>query len=351
MAISFGPKLGLLYNALINEQYYDSLRLFLQSLDALVQGSVINSSNVVPPVSPNPGDAYLLTTGTPSGAWTGQGGNIAVWDAQLTLTGTNNVVPGWIFLIPQAGWIIWNVALGGLYVFNGTSWTAVGGSGANFPTNTDITSMTGIPNTTIGTTGYNYNDGTNPPTDIGAVTTGGAGPNGFQWGTGNFATPTSAGTVIIGDGPWTGLAASGVGVGVASSVDSCVMTYAGIQTSGVIEGNLLQSNGNITAQGNVQIGAGTTGTYGAIIPRGPSNVGISISAIGVTTLVSAVVINSGTGSPTSGIGLLGFGPTYYTQTTVGAAGSASALPSAPKGYLQFVAPDSSICVLPYYAHV
>src|SRR5271170_117273 len=102
MSISFGPKLGLLYNALIDEQYYDSLRAFLQALDQLIQVSVINATTVVPPTSPSPGDSYLLSS-TPSGAWTGQIGKIATWNAQNTLTGTNTVVPAWDFYTPNAG--------------------------------------------------------------------------------------------------------------------------------------------------------------------------------------------------------------------------------------------------------
>jgi hypothetical protein len=349
MSISFGPKLGLLYNALIGESYFDSLRLFLQNIDALLQGSVINATQSAPPVSPNPGDAYLLTGGTPSGVWTGKAGQIAFWDAQLTTSGTNTVVPGWVFLVPQAGWIVWNVAVTSLIVFNGTSWSTIGG-GANFPTNTDITSMTGIPNTTINTSGYIYNDGTNPPTDIGAVTTGGAGPNGFQWGTGTFAAPTSAGTVIIGDGPWTGLDASGVGVGISSSGGSCVMTSGGIQSTGTLQGNTVGSLGLLQCNGHIELGPGTANSYGNILARGTNDCGISLTPVNLTTLQTGVLINAATGSPTSGIGLLGFSSDYYSQTTVGAAGSASALPAFPKGYLQFSAPDGSICVFPYYAH-
>jgi hypothetical protein len=347
MAISYGPKLGLLYNSLIDEAYYDSLRLFLQAIDALVQASVISSSVIVPPPSPNPGDAYLLITGTPSGAWAGHAGAIAVWDAQFTLTGTNTVVPTWTFLTPQPGWIVWNVALASLIVYNGTAWVTLTG-GANFPTNTNITSMVGIPNTTINSTGYIYNDSTNPVTALGDAVAGGTGPNGFQWGSGTFLSPTASGTVIIGTGPWTGLAASGTGIGIVNSTQSSALTANGLQTSGVVTANVLTSLGPVVA-GQLQLGAGTAGTYGAIVPRGSANVGIQISGGGVTTLPVAVLINSGTASPTSGVGMLGFDTNYPTQTTIGANGAASALTALPVGYLQ-ISIHGTEYVIPYYNH-
>jgi hypothetical protein len=322
MAITFGPKLGLLYNSLINEQYYDSLRLFLQSLDALVQGSVINSSNVVPPVSPNPGDAYLLTAGTPSGAWTGQGGNIAVWDAQLTLTGTNNVVPGWIFLIPQAGWIIWNVALGGLYVFNGTSWTAVGGTGANFPTNTDITSMTGIPNTTLNGTGYVFNNGT-PADEVTLAATG------IQWGS-SFNSGLFG--VEIANQTWTGIGYTGIGLGVQSGTGATVIGAGEIRTTDV---------NCVSVEVSTTLTAATVGTNHIVAdaPSGP------VSITGTGTTFNGVTIGSGS---TAHQQLFGFS-TYATQTTVGATGSASALPAQPTGYLP-VAINGTEFVIPYYAN-
>lgn len=348
MSVVTGPKLSLLYNANINEQYFDQLRIFLQSLDQLIMGSVINSSTIVPPSNPNPGDSYLLTGGAPSGAWTGQAGNIAVWDAQLTNSGTNTIVPGWIFLSPNAGWTLWNVAAASFTVFNGSSWVAVGGGGggANFPVNTDITSMTGIPNTTISTTGYAFNDGTSPPTTIGEVTTGGAGPNGFQWGTGTFSAPTSAGTVIIGDGPWTGLAASGAGVGVRSTGGGgTAMTGAGLQTTGTIQGNTVEALSTMISLGALSVGGS------GIVANAP-NTTLVIAGLGMSTVGRpAIQFNAATASPTNGVGLIGFAANYFTQTTVGAAGSASALPGAPKKYIQIVDTDGAVVVFPVWASV
>ncbi len=135
MSIAFGPHLGLLYNANIGETYYDQLRTFLQAIDTLVQMSVISSTVNTPPITPNPGDTYLLLGGSPSGAWVGQGGNIAVWNTQVTTTGTNTQVPAWVFYTPNAGWLLWVIATASLAVFNGTNWNSVtqGGSQAETP--------------------------------------------------------------------------------------------------------------------------------------------------------------------------------------------------------------------------
>lgn len=340
MAISFGPKLGLLYNSLIGESYYDSLRLFLQTVDALVQGSVINATQSSPPTSPNPGDAYLLTGGTPSGQWTGRAGNIAVWDAQLTNSGTNTVVPGWIFLSPNAGWIVWNVALSSLIVYNGTSWSSLGG-GANFPTNTNITSMTGIPNTAINTTGYTYSDGTNPQTIVGdAAVGGGATPNGFQYGSGIWSSGGSTGSVLLaGQGPWTGLDASGYGFGASvAGVGATVLTANGIQSSGTVEANFILGLTTMICNGELRSDNMVNVTPG---------VAITFTADGLTTAGQATVLITGAAG---NIGLLGFSSTYSTQTTVGAAGSASALPGAPKKWIPILDTDGSIVVFPVWAH-
>src|SRR5579859_3470775 len=132
MPISLGPKLGLLNNASIGETYYDQLRQFLQALDQLVQMSVISTTLTAPPASPNNGDAYLLLGGTPTGAWTGFSGYVAVWNTQVTTAGTNNQVPAWVFYKPNAGWLVWTIATNSLSVFDGTNRTSVtqGGSQA-----------------------------------------------------------------------------------------------------------------------------------------------------------------------------------------------------------------------------
>jgi hypothetical protein len=126
--ISFGPNYGLLNNSPIAGQYVDQFRLLLQNLDALLYTKCINTTQIVPPTNPNPGDSYLLL-GTPSGVWTGHQNKVAFWDAQLTASGSNTLMPGWQFITPQPGMQVYNVALGNFLLFNGSAWVQLSPEG------------------------------------------------------------------------------------------------------------------------------------------------------------------------------------------------------------------------------
>lgn len=127
MAIVLGPKLGLLANANIGENYVDSFRQFLQAIDALLLANTINTITVVPPPTPNNGDAYLLLS-TPSGAWAGQKNSIAVWDTQVTNSGTNTTNPSWVFYAPNPGWLVYDVASAAYWYWTGASWDTLLGT-------------------------------------------------------------------------------------------------------------------------------------------------------------------------------------------------------------------------------
>ena len=288
MSISFGPKLGLLFNAFINDQYYDQFRPFLQALDQLINGSVINATTVVPPTGPSPGDAYLISS-TGSGAWaTFPVNSIAVWDTQVTNTGTNVTVPQWVNYVPKAGWILWNVALSGLYVYNGTTWTTVSSSaGANFPINTDITALTAI-------------------------------------------TPTSGQAGIV-------VTATNGSYNAFTTTDG---THNSSWTAGgAISAGSLALSGNIIS-GQIQASAGvTTNALGNATPG--TAISVSQAGGGANSLII-------TGTGTIYMSMLGFA-TYPTQTTVGAAGGASTLPATPTGYLPITIGGTTF-VIPYYAH-
>jgi len=321
MSIVTGPKLGLLFNCNIAETYYDQFRSFLQALDQLIMGSVLSSSVNVPPTSPNPGDAYLLITGTPTGAWAGQSGNIAVWDTQVTNSGTNTLNPSWVFYVPNPGWIVWNTSAATLQVYNGTIWQSIGGGtipvsgggtgattasvaranlgAAASAANSDITSLTGIPSTTINSSGY-----------LNGVVNGTA--NGFQLGF-NLSTG-SGGTLLLSEPSST----------TVIDADSVATTNA------TFSGSVAAASVSVT---------GTT-TTNALTNKVSGNP-ISISCTGSSLTALNIV---GGSSVTQG--LLGF-TSYYTQTTTGTAGSASALPSAPVGYLPIVI-NSTTYVIPYY---
>ena len=340
--ISFGPNLGLLNNAAINQKYYDQLRLALQALGQLIMGRVINATQASPPSSPANGDSYLLTGGTPSGSWTGQAGNIAVWDTQVTLTGTNTLSPAWVFYTPQPGWIIWNVALANLYVYTGSAWALVTSpGGANFPTNTDITSMTGLTNQTLTSSGYIFNNGT-------AAETTTIGATGWQYGGGTFGD-SATNDVFVSNQNWGSY--SGIAVVVQSSTEATIIG-AGVIDTGNINCQAILADSVISAAGTLRVGDGGSQTTPGVIQSYAGNQGLVIGPQGSTySNQTAVTFLPGVTSPTSGVGLIGFGANYATQTTVGAAGAASALPATPKKYIQITDTDGSIVVFPVYAHV
>jgi hypothetical protein len=89
----------------------DALRL----LDGMVQIGVQSRVLTAPPGSPTEGDRYIVASGA-TGVWAGWDLNVAFW--------TDGA---WLRLVPRRGWVAWSVADAGLYVWNGTAWTPVGG--------------------------------------------------------------------------------------------------------------------------------------------------------------------------------------------------------------------------------
>jgi hypothetical protein len=89
----------------------DALRL----LDGMVQIGVLSRVLTAPPGSPAEGDRYIVASGA-TGLWAGWDLNVAFW--------TDGA---WLRLVPRRGWVAWSVADAGLYVWNGTAWTPIGG--------------------------------------------------------------------------------------------------------------------------------------------------------------------------------------------------------------------------------
>jgi hypothetical protein len=117
MALTNGPKLGLLVNGDIGEEHYDELMAQWRGLDALIQASVIDNTLTAPPVSPADGDTYIVAASA-TGDWATHDGKLARWNA---------LAPGaWEFFTPKEGWSVWVESESDRYRFDGTDWVSAG---------------------------------------------------------------------------------------------------------------------------------------------------------------------------------------------------------------------------------
>lgn len=82
-------------------------------LDAHVHLAVINRTTTTPPGSPTTGDRYLIAA-SPTGAWTGQAGSVAVY-----------INGGWKFSTPKEGWWLWDNATDKMFRYTGSAWKEV----------------------------------------------------------------------------------------------------------------------------------------------------------------------------------------------------------------------------------
>jgi len=85
----------------------------LRMIDAIVHIRVSGQNLDASPDMPTEGESYTVG-GTPSGAFTGQAGKVAAFQDGA-----------WSFFQPRAGWTLWDEALSGLFVFDGSDWIAV----------------------------------------------------------------------------------------------------------------------------------------------------------------------------------------------------------------------------------
>lgn len=97
----------------------------LRLLDAVVNLSVKSRDGTGAPVTPLPGERYIV--GSPAtGMWAGQDGTIACF-----------IDDGWLFIVPHMGWQAYIEAENRVLVFDGTSWNASGG----VPDNLSVSSL------------------------------------------------------------------------------------------------------------------------------------------------------------------------------------------------------------------
>ena len=83
----------------------------LSALDALVQMNVEAQGVLTPPGSPVLGAAYDIGVGA-TGDWAGHDGELAMWSEG-----------GWRYITPLEGWLMWDKALGALFVYQAGIWT------------------------------------------------------------------------------------------------------------------------------------------------------------------------------------------------------------------------------------
>lgn len=93
----------------------------LERLDALVQPVVEAMSLSTPPMSPLPGEAWVVPAGA-GGAWAGHGDEIAAFQSGA-----------WRFFDPATGWQVFDRATGTLCVYSSTGWVAVAATGSGLP--------------------------------------------------------------------------------------------------------------------------------------------------------------------------------------------------------------------------
>lgn len=104
------PQLALPYLMPAQAQKHVTHNAALQILDALVQLRLLALEVTDPPTDPSNGAAYALAE-TPSGAWAGQGLQLAIWqDGQ------------WLFVTPRRGWRAWVESNAALHVWDGSAW-------------------------------------------------------------------------------------------------------------------------------------------------------------------------------------------------------------------------------------
>jgi len=112
--------LGLILLEEAQAQKHVTVNAALARLDALAHLRLQSVSVADPPAAPAEGAVWAIPV-SPTGAWSGHAGALAVW-----LTGS------WTFVTPQEGWVAWVIDASAVAAFRGGAWTrdAVLGGGA-----------------------------------------------------------------------------------------------------------------------------------------------------------------------------------------------------------------------------
>lgn len=106
-------ELALPYLAAAQAQKHVTHNEALRRLDGLVQIALEASGTTTPPGSPTEGERYLLGV-TPTGAWAGHGGDLAVF-----------ADGAWWFATPRVGWIAYDKAADTLRLLKSSGWATI----------------------------------------------------------------------------------------------------------------------------------------------------------------------------------------------------------------------------------
>lgn len=107
------PNLALPYIAAAQAQKHVTHNEALRLIDGIVQLAVEASGATTPPSTPAEGERHLLGT-TPTGAWAGEGGKLAVF-----------ADGAWMFVTPAIGWLAYDKATETLKVLKASGWAVV----------------------------------------------------------------------------------------------------------------------------------------------------------------------------------------------------------------------------------
>ena len=107
------PLLGLDYLMPEQAQKHVTVNDALRRLDGLVQLSVKNRTETVPPEAPQNGDRYLIAASA-TGAWQNHDGDVALYEDS-----------GWAFATPQLGWRLWDEEQDKMLVLTSNGWQSV----------------------------------------------------------------------------------------------------------------------------------------------------------------------------------------------------------------------------------
>lgn len=111
--MTLSSRLGLPYLLPNQAQKHVTLNESLRRLDVLVQLAAESANLAAPPLTPAPGQAWIIAEGA-SDAWAGRAGEIACWQDGA-----------WVFFSPEPGWLAYVLEAAALHVWTGTEWLGV----------------------------------------------------------------------------------------------------------------------------------------------------------------------------------------------------------------------------------